>query len=182
MLAYPPERGAKYPERVINSIKTATSHMFCGNAEGEVIPPYIVYKAESMWTIWTANGPSGTRYNHSKSGWFDAFRNLLLPRLKKSHPGKNVLIGDNLSSHINLNVLELCKQNDVCFVALLPNSTHLTQPLDVAYFCPMKMAWRKILTDWRMKGKGRKAPSLPKDEFPKLLKTLMQKLNGSIKP
>jgi len=179
------KRGAKYPERVINSTKTATSLMFCGNAEGEVIPPYVVYKAESMWTTWTENGPTGARYNRSKSGWFDAlcfedwFRSLLLPRLKKSHPGKNVVIGDNLSSHINLNVLELCKQNNVCFVSLPPNSTHLTQPLDVAYFRPMKMAWRKILTDWKTKGKGRKAPSLPKDEFPKLLKTLMQKLNDN---
>ena len=132
--------------------------MFCGNAKGEVIPPYVVYKAESMWTTWTENGPTGTRYNRSKSRWFDAlcfedwFRSLLLPRLKKSHPGKNVLIGDNLSSHINLNVLELCKQNDVCFVALPPNSTHLMQLLDVVYFRPMKMAWRKILTDWKTKG------------------------------
>ena len=117
-----------------------------------------------------------------KSGWFDTacfedwFTSLLLPHLKKSHLGKNVMIGDNLSSHINLNVLELCKQNDVCFVALPPNSTHLTQPLDVAYFRPMKMAWHKILTYWKTKGKGRKAPSLPKDEFLKLLKALMHSL------
>lgn len=176
------KRGVKYPERIINSTKTATSLMFCGNAQGEILPPYVVYKAESMWSTWTENGPAGTRYNRSKSGWFDAqcfedwFRSLLLPRLKKSHPGRNVLIGDNLSSHINLEVLQLCEQNDVAFVALPPNSTHLTQPLDVAYFRPMKVAWRKILTDWKMKGKGKKAAALPKDEFPRLLNLLMTNL------
>jgi len=30
-----------------------------------------VYKADSLWTTWTENGPSHTRYNRSKSGWFD---------------------------------------------------------------------------------------------------------------
>jgi len=55
------KRGAKYPERVINSTKTATSFMFCGNAEGKVLAPYVVYKAESMWTTWTENGPPGAR-------------------------------------------------------------------------------------------------------------------------
>ena len=178
------KRGAKYPERITNSTKTATSLMFCGNADGKVIPPYIVYKAESMWT-WTENGPVGARYNRSKSGWFDSlcfedwFRSLLLPRLKKPAPGasKHILIGDNLSSHINVEVLELCEKNGVLFIALPPNSTHLLQPLDVAYFRPMKIAWKNIITDWKLKGKGRKAPSLPKDEFPKLLKILMDKLN-----
>ena len=50
------------------------------------------------------------------------------------------------------------------------------QPLDVAYFRPMKAQWRKILTTWKESGKGRKAPSLPKDQFPALLKCLMKKI------
>jgi len=168
---------------MINSTKTATSLMFCGNAQGQVLPPYVVYKAESMWTTWTENGSQGARYNRTKSGWFDSlcfedwFQSMLLPRLKKI-PGKHVVIGDNLSSHINANVLELCHQNNISFVALPANSTHLTQPLDVAYFRPMKVVWRQILTNWKEKGKGRKAPSLPRDEFPRLLKTLVEKLDN----
>lgn len=45
----------------------------------------------------------------------------------------------------------------------------------------MKIAWRKILTDWKEKGKGRRLPSIPKDEFPRFLNSLMEKLkeNGS---
>jgi hypothetical protein len=178
------KRGCKYPERMINSTKTATSLMFCGNAAGEVIPPYVVYKAESMWNTWTEHGPVGARYNRSKSGWFDSacfedwFQSLLLPRIKRSS-GKHVVIGDNLSSHINPVVLDLCVENNISFVALPPNSTHLTQPLDVAYFRPMKVAWKQILTNWKEKGKGRKSPSLPKDEFPKLLKLLVGKLDDN---
>ncbi|XP_065653013.1 uncharacterized protein LOC136080324 [Hydra vulgaris] len=136
------KRGSKYPERIINSTKSATSLMYCGNADGHILSPYIVYKADSMWTTWTENGPKGPRYNRSKSGWFDScftdwFEPLLLPELKKTS-GKHVLIGDNVSSHINTNVLSLCEENNIKFIALTPNSTHLMQPLDVTCFRPMK--------------------------------------------
>ena len=175
------KRGAKYPERVINSTRTSISLMFCGSAGGDELPPYVVYKADNLWNSWTENGPLHARYNRSKSGWFDStcfedwFESLLLPHLKRL-PGKKVVIGDNLSSHISLRVLELCEQHNLVFIALPPNSTHLTQPLDIAYFRPMKIAWRKILTEWKM-GPGRKATSLPKDKFPMLLQQLLVKLH-----
>jgi len=63
------KRGCKYPERIINSTKSSTSLMFCGNATGELLPPYVVYKADCLWTTWTQNGPPHARYNRSKSGW-----------------------------------------------------------------------------------------------------------------
>jgi len=47
----------KYPERIINSTKSCVSLMFCGNAEGELLPPYVVYKAESLWSTWMEHGP-----------------------------------------------------------------------------------------------------------------------------
>ena len=70
----------------------------------------------------------------------------------------------------------MCEENNIKFIALPPNSTHLMQPLDVAYFRPMKAQWRKILTTWKESGKGRKAPSFPKDQFPALLKCLTKKI------
>ena len=51
------KRGMKYPERIINSTKSATSLMFCGSASGEILPPYVVYKAEALWSTWTENAP-----------------------------------------------------------------------------------------------------------------------------
>lgn len=46
--------------------------MLCGNAEGRMLPPYVVYKAEKMWDLWAEGGPKGCRYNRSKSGWLDS--------------------------------------------------------------------------------------------------------------
>ena len=36
---YVMKRGAKYPERIMDSSKVAFSLIFCRNAEGEVVPP-----------------------------------------------------------------------------------------------------------------------------------------------
>lgn len=55
-----------------------------------------------------------------------------------------------------------------------PNSTHLTQPLDLAYFRPMKEHWRRILLDFKLN--TGKSP-VPKNDFPKLLKHLITELN-----
>lgn len=85
------KRGQKYGDRIINHTKSSTSIMFCGSAAGELLPPYVVYKSENLWSTWcdSAGGPRGTRYNRTKHGWFDSvtfndwFERLLLPKLKK---------------------------------------------------------------------------------------------------
>lgn len=171
------KKGSKYVERVMNSSKSSTSLMMCGNAVGELLSIYVVYRADHLWTTWTEGGPKGCRYNRSKSGWFDAaifedwFFSTVLPRLRKQQ-GHKVLIGDNLSSHININVLKACAENQIRFVCLPPHSTHLTQPLDVAYFHPMKVAWRQILKAWKQSADGQKFGTVQKDHFAKLLNEL----------
>ncbi|KAJ8880491.1 hypothetical protein PR048_016961 [Dryococelus australis] len=83
-----------------------------------------------------------------------------------------VPIGDNLSSHIIQEVLDKCRQHDIYFVCLPPNSTHLTQPLDVAFIHPLKQKWRQILSNYKSSHKGLKYCVLLKQNFPSLLKYL----------
>lgn len=115
------KRGSKYIENICNSLKSSTSLMFCGSTTGELIPPYVVYRAEHMWSTWVENGPKGARYNRSKNGWFDAacfedwFEFHFLPAIRQLS-GPFVLIGDNLSSHISKTVLELSHAHNVRFV------------------------------------------------------------------
>ena len=85
-----------------------------------------------------------------------------------------MLVGDNLSSHFNDDIIK-CVVNNIAFVCLPPNSTHICQPLDVAFFAPMKRKWREILTQWK-KSLRNNAGTLPKHQFPKLLKKLMEEL------
>jgi hypothetical protein len=53
-------------------------------------------------------------YNCSANGWFDTFlfrewfHQLFLPAVHRK-PGKKVLIEDNLSSHLSIDVISTCR-------------------------------------------------------------------------
>ncbi|KAG5895044.1 hypothetical protein JTB14_021872 [Gonioctena quinquepunctata] len=65
-----------------------------------------------------------------------------------------MLIGDNLASHVSINVIQECQNNNIRFVLLPPNSTHLTQPPDVCYFRPVEGKWRSVSTKWKQTQPG----------------------------
>lgn len=83
-----------------------------------------------------------------------------------------IMIGDNLASHLNEDLILFCYENNIRPIFFIPNSTHLTQPLDVAFFKPLKVAWRQLLLDFKEKEEG--SINLPKDLFPRLLKDLCE--------
>lgn len=173
-------RGTKYPERVVNSSKSSVSIMFTVSAAGDCLPTYVVYKSINLYSEWVDGGPPSTRFNCTKSGWFDSacfddyFKTIILP-WAKNLPGSKVIIGDNLSSHLNIEVIELCQEYQIKFVFLPPNSTHLTQPLDVAFFGPLKREWRKILLNYKISNPGQS--TINKKHFPKLLAKLLKNIN-----
>lgn len=85
--------------------------------------------------------------NQSKHSWIDLavfedwFTSHLLPVLKK-HDGKKLIIGDNLTFHLSVNVVKLYEENNIHFVCLPPN---LTQPLEVIFCRLLKSKWRDVL-------------------------------------
>nr|CAH7753389.1 unnamed protein product [Callosobruchus chinensis] len=175
------KRGTKYPGRVCNFTKTAITVMMCGSASGVLLPPYVVYKAEKLWQQWVEMGPKGARYNRTHHGWMDAqtftdwFESTFLPHAKRLS-GRKVLLGDNLSSHFTDTVITQCQENNIDFVCLPKNSTHLTQPLDVGFFRAFKVAWRKVLTNWKTTHK--QLTSLDKKDFPQLLATTLTEMEN----
>jgi DDE superfamily endonuclease len=173
-------RGLKRVERKMEHTKSFVSLMFCGNATGEYLPPMVVYKSQNVYQEWMRGGPRGAVYDCTPSGWFDSrcferwFTEIFLTNVSKK-PGRKVLIGDNLSAHFTPDVIKASLENDVAFVTLIPNSTHLLQPLDVAVFRPAKIKWRQILEGWRKESRYRGV--LPKNHFPDLLLKLHNSLN-----
>lgn len=80
--------------------------MLYGNAEGKLLPPYLVYKSKWMWNSWIVGRAPGCRYNKSISFFRRFFSLSFLPAVK-TQQGTKILIGDNLSSHLNLNVRKI---------------------------------------------------------------------------
>lgn len=161
--------------RVRNSTKSCITTVLCGNAAGNFIPPFNIFKVKQIWSDWLYDAPPGTKMNVMPSGWIDQgmfddwFKNHFLPHAKRNE-GKKVLICDNLSANISLETLKLCQENNVSFVCLIPNSTHLLQPLDVSYFASLKTHWWQVLSEWRQTKDGKRCVALPKVVFSQLLK------------
>lgn len=56
----------------MNSTKTAVSIMLAGSADGVMLPCYVVYMANNLYSTWMEGAPQRTRLNCRQSGWFDA--------------------------------------------------------------------------------------------------------------
>lgn len=91
-------------------------------------------------------------------------------------PGPAAVFFDNVSSHLNHEVIELAEKHKIMLIPLPPNSTHLTQPCDVAIFRPLKKHWRVVVDEacTEAKREGRRMPAtLPCAEFAQLFKKAM---------
>ncbi|KAJ8885594.1 hypothetical protein PR048_011792 [Dryococelus australis] len=143
------KRGTKHLEQLHNASKACTSLMVCGNAESILESLYVNYKTNKLWS--TGQNQAGLITNHLKAD------------------GVKVITGGNLRSHVNRHaeVAHLCEVNSIKFVALPPpNSTHLLHSLDV-------------LEEWKRSAYGSKCSAIPKDQFPRLLKCLMDAITHS---
>ncbi|XP_029348073.1 uncharacterized protein LOC115034777, partial [Acyrthosiphon pisum] len=174
-------RGVKHAECIKDTSKSSTSVMFSGTASGVVLPIYVVYKADHLYDAWTLDGPKRTRYNRSKSGWSDTtifedwFLSAVIPYFRRFKNQNKVMIGSYLASHISKRVIEKCQSNNISFVLLPHNCTHLCQPLDLAFFRPLKWKWKQQLDLWKDKNKG----VLQKNQFPRLLNKVMKELGDN---
>jgi hypothetical protein len=167
-------RSSRHPELIRNATKSCYTVVFCGNASGELIPPFFIFKGKPKWSDWLINAPEGSRMSTSASGWMEIeiyeewLLNHFVPNVKK------VLLCDNLSAHISLKTLEICRENNISLICLVPNSTHLLQPLDVGYFSSLKANWRTVLNKWRQTARGKKMVNLPKNLFSQFVKATLQ--------
>ncbi|KAJ8978102.1 hypothetical protein NQ317_018968 [Molorchus minor] len=131
------KRWIKRAHRIIDTSKSSTSVIFSISGDGNLLPPYVVYKAKHIYPGYPEWGLP--RFEILVRGWFDSctfedlFFTTALPYMRKLD-GPKVIIVDNLSSHLTINVIQECEINNIRFVLLPSNSRDLLQPLDVAYF------------------------------------------------
>ena len=117
-----------------------------GSAAGEVIPPMHIYPGVRFGYNPLEGGVAGAYFGKSPNGWIDTelFYGWIANHFAcqvKVRPV--VLLVDGHRSHVNLQISTFCKENGIYLYCLLPHSSHITQPLDVGFFKPLKDAWRK---------------------------------------
>lgn len=145
-----------------------------GNADGLPTPPLLVFTGKRMPNQINAILPEGWVAAISESGWMntDVFYDYIT---KTFHPwllknGINlpvVLFVDGHVSHRSLRLSEFCYENQIVLISLLPNTTHMCQPMDVVVFGPTKRKWSTILQNFKIENREER---MTKAKFCELLK------------
>ncbi|KAJ8926270.1 hypothetical protein NQ314_021391, partial [Rhamnusium bicolor] len=123
----------------------------------------------------TSSGPA------SPNGWIEAnicfnyFEKTLIPALGPTRPV--LIIYDGYSTHVNIPLIELARDNDVTILKLTPHSSHLLQPLNLSVFKSVKDRWDLKLVTWQRKNIGHK---IPKKVFSELIGETWKDLDTEI--
>ena len=118
----------------------------CVCADGSVIPPLVIFKAENLSTQWIpANIHGNWRFNCNSKGWtsnqhgLDWLKRCFDPETHDKAAGEyRLLICDGHDSHITGDFIAHCIDNNILLMILPPHSSHLTQSLDVGVFGALK--------------------------------------------
>ncbi|GAB0086561.1 uncharacterized protein DMENIID0001_006470 [Sergentomyia squamirostris] len=144
-----------------HSDKENITTLFSVNAVGEVAPPLTLYKYERLPIVAFKSAPPGWGVGKTDSGWmtsesfFEYIANVFLPWIVEQKIELPIIVFlDGHRSHTSLSLSKFCAENGLILVALFPNSTHITQPLDVAVFAPIKRRWKRVKRDWHKKERG----------------------------
>ena len=130
----------------ITSPKSSSATIIAGaNAIGNHIPPFYVFPGK-RWIDGLLDGAAaGSDGTMSDSGWSNGtiFETYVMDHLAKHADIKEdsqptLIMYDGHKSHLRLTLTEWARQRHVVLFVLPPHTSHLTQPLDVSVFGPLK--------------------------------------------
>jgi hypothetical protein len=135
-------RGKRQPGRQewITSIE-------CISASGATLPPTLVFKKKNINSEWISEGvPSDWTFTTSNKGrandsiGFEWLKSQFEPFTHRFRDSRCLLLIDGYSSHITSRFIAFCIIKKIDLFLPPPHSFHLTQPLDLSIFGPVKTA------------------------------------------
>lgn len=152
-----------------------------GNANGDLAPPMIVFKLQRLPSSLSDSIPEEWGVGRSENGWmtgptfYGYMVNIFEPYLEANKIQRPVIFFmDGHSSHLTLELSEFCTKAGIILVALYPNSTHVLQPLDVAFFHPLKVEWRKQVKKYRLENDGQ---NVHRNSFASVLQSTLENMD-----
>jgi FtsZ-binding cell division protein ZapB len=121
----------------------------CAAADGYIIPPFLCVMGRFHLATWYSSGhiPSDWAIKTTPNGWTDHQTGLeWLEHFDRHTKARQqgiwrMLVLDGHESHINADFDQICKAKKIIPVCLPAHSSHLTQPLDIGVFSPLKRAY-----------------------------------------
>ena len=75
--------------------------------------------------------------------WLKLFAQFLDEKVRKDNTEEfHLLIMDQASAHASLRIIDYAREHNILLYMLPPHTTHVTQPVDVGLFGPLKSAYR----------------------------------------
>lgn len=142
-------KGQKQVGSAISLERGKTVTIVCAmSASGGYIPPMFIFPRKRMNAQLQNNGPIGAIYHCSDNGWInnELFYEWLKHFKCHVHPSPQspvLLLLDNHTSHISLEIYSFCKANSIHLISIPPHTSHRLQPLDLSFFSPLKGAYNK---------------------------------------
>lgn len=123
----------------------------CISGDGSDVPPFLLVKGAYHLANWYSEGglpdfwaikPTSNGWTNNETGldWIKHFDKHTRRRTKGSH---RMLMLDGHGSHQSVEFEAYCKDHNIVPICLPPHSSHITQPLDVGLFSPLKRAYGK---------------------------------------
>ena len=150
--------GVKHVYHSTSSSKVQITTLVCINAAGNAIPPMHIFPGQRFSYNPMHGCVEGAYFGKSPNGWItqELFHGWLTKHFTTNiPPGRPVcLLVDGHSSHIDLETSKFCRDNKILLYCLPPHSSHITQPLDVGFFSPLKQSWRSAVASFNCKHAG----------------------------
>ena len=126
----------------------------CISALGKKITPVVIFKGKSLQSSWFTLGRTPEYYyTTSENGWtsnaigLQWLNEVFLPSTQCGDGVPRLLLLDNHGSHISIEFMKICWQNDVYLYYLIPHSSHILQPLNLACFSVLKSRYQQLIAD-----------------------------------
>lgn len=170
----------------IKSTKKTYEFVFIGSASGRLIPPLIIFDGNNLPTQIDQILPKGWHADYSISGWLKSniFFNYISKKfypwlVKENIPTPIFLFVEGHIHHRSLQLSDFCSQHKIILVSFLPNTSHVSQPMDMIANGPLKQTWESKLKIF--KNAHSDLERMPKAMFCDLLhKCLNESLNKQL--
>ena len=152
------EKGSTPQAITSNRGKTVTI-IACGSASGNRLPPYYIFPGKRWIPDLLTGATPGAAGTVTESGWSNSLvfieyleKHFLAHVSTKEHPV--IILFDGHKSHVNLTLSAWVEKNNVVFFVLPPHTSHITQPLDVGCFGPLKNVYHSECQSYMRRNPG----------------------------
>ncbi|XP_045459327.1 MFS-type transporter clz9-like [Melitaea cinxia] len=130
------------------------------NASGGTVPPVFVFPRVHFKEFMLQGCPKGALDLANPRGWIteESFYRSMIHFIKYVKPSEEnpcLLLCDNHSSHITIDIVTLARDNHITILTFPPHCSHRLQPLDVSVYGPFKARYREAMNAWMISQPGK---------------------------